>query len=124
MTTQTDAEVLLIDGAPRPDRSWWITSFHPGDRVRMDTLGSALFTVTHSARDDEDPRLWRLELTAEGEPPLTMRLPPHTRAVGEGMVRTLTAKCLFSGCGNTGEVTAEVGSLGSPRIKKYICADH
>lgn len=122
--TTTSAEVLLIDGAPRPDRSWWVSSFHPGDKVRMDTLGAALFIVAHSAADDDDPRLWRLELTADGEGPLTMRLPPRTRAVGEEMVRTLTAKCFFSGCENTGEVTAEVGSLGSPRIKTYVCADH
>ncbi|WP_446045790.1 hypothetical protein [Streptomyces olivaceus] len=122
--TTTSAEVLLIDGDPRPDRSWWLSSFHPGDKVRMDTLGVTLFTVTHSAQDDDDPRLWCLELTADAQRPLTMRLPPHTRAVGEEMVRTLTAKCFFSGCENTGEVTAEVGSLGSPRIKTYICADH
>lgn len=124
MTTRTGAEVLLIDGDPRPDRSWWISSFHLGDRVCMDTLGPALFTVTHSAQDEDDPRLWRLELAADTERPLTMRLPPRTRATGEEMMRTLTAKCLFSGCENTDEVTAEVGSLGSPRIKWYLCADH
>ncbi len=124
MTTTTCSEVLLIDGDSRPDRSWWISSFQPGDRISMDTLGSALFTVTHSAQDEEEPRLWRLELTAEGEPPLTMRLPPRTHAIGEEMVRTLTSKCFFSRCDNTGEVTAEVGSLGNPRIKTYICADH
>ncbi len=124
MTTTTGTGVLLIDGEPRPDRSWWISSFHPGDRIQMDTLGSDLFTVAHSAQDEEEPRLWRLELTAEGDPPLTMLLPRRTRAIGEEMVRTLTAKCSFSGCENTGEATAEVGSLGNPRIKTYVCADH
>ncbi|MFB8407807.1 hypothetical protein [Streptomyces sp. NPDC055912] len=124
MPTTTGSEVLLIDGDPRPDRSWWVSSFHPGDRVRLDTLGSALFTVTHSAEDEDEPRLWRLELTSAEEPSLTMRLPPRTCAVGEEMVRRLTAKCFFSGCENTGEVTAEVGSLGNPRIKTYVCADH
>ncbi|MFJ2217836.1 hypothetical protein ACIQVO_36535 [Streptomyces sp. NPDC101062] len=124
MTTRSGTEVLLVDGEPWPDRSWWVSSFHPGDKLRMDTLGAHLFTVSHSSEDEDDPRLWRLELTADGERPLTVRLPPCTRATGEEMVRTLTAECFFSTCKNTGEVTAEVGSLGSPRIKTYVCADH
>ncbi|MER7930062.1 hypothetical protein ABTY96_44285 [Streptomyces sp. NPDC096057] len=53
-----------------------------------------------------------------------MRLPPPTRADGEEMVRTRTAKCPVLGGQNTGEVTADVGSLGSPRIKAYVCVDH
>lgn len=124
MTTRTGGEVLLIDGDPRPARSWWISSFQPGDQLRMDTIGPALFTVTCSAADEEEPQLWRLGLAADGERPLQMRLPPRTPAVGEQMVRTLTAKCFFTGCGNVGEVTAEVGSLGNPHIKWYVCADH
>ncbi|WP_432156109.1 hypothetical protein [Streptomyces sp. bgisy153] len=124
MSSRTGAEVLLIDGDPRPDRSWWISSFHPGDMVRMDTLGPTLFTVAHSAEDEDEPQLWRLDLVADGQRPLRMRLPPRTRAAGEQMVRTLTAKCSFTGCENVGEVTAEVGALGKPRIKTYVCADH
>ncbi|MEV7157000.1 hypothetical protein AB0N77_20610 [Streptomyces misionensis] len=124
MTTTRSAEVLLIDGTPRPDRTWWVTSFRPGDRIRLDSLGPGSFTVTHSAEDEDDPRLWRLDLTVQAEPAVTMRLPPRTQAVGEEMVRTLTAKCFFRDCESIGEVTAEVGALGSPHIKTYVCAKH